>query len=869
MNLFVCCSLKTQNPIRRAGCGLPNGHGTAFQAAFFLALILASWTPLGNIAAAAPVGSAQDSTTDSTTDSAQKAAKQSAQRASEGHTQVAFTQQIRPLLAKRCFQCHGPNEHEAGLRLDLRERATAQLESGSRAIVPGKSAQSELFARVTTQDAFTRMPPEGDALTPEEVGLLRRWIDQGAEYQKHWAFVPPQRPELPQVQDQAWVNNGIDAFVLQRLEQSGLQPNPPASRSVLVRRLYHDLTGLPPTPEQVRQFVEDSSPEAYERLVETLLASPHYGERWARHWLDLVRFAETNSFERDGPKPNAWKYRDYVIRSFNEDKPYDQFIREQLAGDELDEVTIETLTGTGFYRLGIWDDEPADPLQARYDELDGIITTTSQVFLGLTVNCARCHEHKIDPIPQEDYYRMLAFFHGLTPYGTRGNQQSNNQISNLTPEESRRRDQLVEQEKNLQKQVAGLERKGIVKMSGPDQRRTEGPQRAAVLKEKLHRFLSEEDFAKYNQLRDELASVRQQKEALPPREVVLGVAKVYKHPPPTHVLARGNPHAKGKEVQPAFPTLFGSPKPTIPQAAADAKSSGRRRVLAEWIASPENMLTSRVMANRLWQFHFGRGLVRSPNNFGQLGVPPTHPLLLDWLASEFVRRGWSIKEMHRLIVTSKTYRMSSQTQPKALAADPENNLFWRFDMRRLSAEEIRDSVLAVTGELNPTMYGPGIYPKISREVLHGQSRPGAGWGRSSPEQQSRRSVYIHVKRSLVTPLLETFDFPDTDSTCEGRFATTHPGQSLALLNGEFLNEQAEALAKRLDQEIQGEPQDRLRQQVRQALWLTTCRPPQAKEIQRGLKLIRSLQQDDQLDERTALKYFCLVALNQNEFLYLD
>ena len=361
-----------------------------------------------------------------------------------------------PVLAKRCFHCHGPDKAESSLRLNSQKSAFAEADSGLHAIVPGKPDDSELITRISETDESLRMPPEGKPLSKEEIETFRRWIAGGAKWETHWAFQPMKNPAAaPSVRKRTWVANPIDAFILHRLEENHLKPAPPANKIALIRRAYYDLTGLPPTPAQVDAFVNDKSPDAYEKLIDDLLESPHYGEQWGRHWLDLVRFAETNSFERDGVKPNAFRYRDYVIRSFNADKPYDQFLREQLAGDELPEVTTDSIIATGYYRLGLWDDEPADPLLAVYNEFDDIITTTSQVFLGLTVNCARCHDHKIDPIPQADYYSMLAFFHELTPYGTRGDQTSNNQ-TDITPPEVAAQYQALDKQKNeLDRPAAG------------------------------------------------------------------------------------------------------------------------------------------------------------------------------------------------------------------------------------------------------------------------------------------------------------------------------------------------------------------------------------------------------------------------------
>ena len=599
-----------------------------------------------------------------------------------------------------------------------------------------------------------------------------------------WSFRPVTRPALPVVKRSDWARNPIDAFILARLEADGLAPAPPAGKVALLRRAFYDLTGLPPTPADAEAYLADDSPHAFRRLVDRLLSSPQYGERWARHWLDLVRFAETNSFERDTVKPFAWRYRDYVIRALNDDKPYDQFIREQLAGDELDDVTADSIIATGFYRLGAWDDEPTDRLQARYDELDDIVTTTSQVFLGLTVNCARCHDHKLDPIPQKDYYRLLAFFHGVRPYGK---SKKADEGSILTPIPNA-------------KDAWALS----VKESGPQA-------------------------------------------------------------PETFVLIRGNAHSKGKRVEPGFPTVLGAPDPVITRPATNPNSSGRRLALADWIVSATNPLTARVMVNRIWQYHFGRGIVRSPNNFGNVGDRPTHPKLLDWLASEFVARGWRLKAMHRLIMNSNAYRMASTGDAGNLERDPENNGFWRMDMRRLAAEEIRDSILAVNGRLNPKMGGPGVYPIIPASVLAGQSVPGAGWGKSPADERSRRSIYIHAKRSLITPILASFDAADTDSTCPVRFATTQATQALSMLNSAFINEAAAGLAQRLRNEAGDEP----RRQVATALRLALSRQPVEREVERGVKLIASLQTENGMSAEQALNQFCLVVLNLNEFIYLD
>ncbi|MFH5804525.1 PSD1 and planctomycete cytochrome C domain-containing protein [Alienimonas sp. DA493] len=787
-----------------------------------------------------------------------------------------FARDVQPLLARRCLACHGPDDAEGGLMLGSRETALAVTDSGEPAILPGDAAHSPLLARITSDSEWDRMPPEGEPLTEDEVEILRNWIDGGANWEEHWAFEKPEPVDPPAVEatGPAFVRNPIDQFVQARLEAAGLEPNPPADPATLLRRLTFDLTGLPPTPEETAAFVNDDDPRRYERTVDRLLASPRYGEKWGRHWLDLVRYAETNSFERDGEKPNAWKYRDYVIRSFNEDKPYDRFILEQLAGDELPaespEQRAENLTATAFYRLGIWDDEPADPEQAVYDELDDTVRTVAEGVLGLTVGCARCHDHKLDPIPQADYYKMVAVFRDVTPFDNRGRNSGNNQADVTPPEVAEAHRALDVEQARWESKKREIEQKGIAQMSGPDQRATEGDEgaRRRVLRRELHKHLSEQEMADYRETVEHLKGLRARREALPPRETTLAVAKTYApgEIPDTFVLARGSAHgATGDPLEPGVPELFGDDEQFAPAPTADG-SAGRRLAFARWATSPENRLTARVAVNRVWQHHFGRGLVRSSNNFGKLGTPPTHPDLLDWLADRFVAEGWSLKRLHKLIVTSAAYRRSSGPNAVAAAEDPLNDLFWRFDPRRLTAEELRDASLAVTGELNLEMYGPSFYPKLSQEVLAGQSKPGDGWGNSPEEQRARRAIYAYIKRSLIDPALADFDFPETDAACEARFNTVQPAQALALLNGDFTNERAIALAERIQTELPDAPEaDR----VARAVALTTSRPATDAAVQDGQKFLARMRTEFDFSEEKAFELWCLVALNVNSFLYLD
>jgi Protein of unknown function (DUF1549)/Protein of unknown function (DUF1553)/Planctomycete cytochrome C len=798
-----------------------------------------------------------------------------------------FTSQVRPILQASCVSCHSGDRPTGGLRLTSRA-GTLKGGSSGPAVSLARPQESLLLAAVNHKGR--RMPPSGK-LPQAQIDVLTRWVTMGApwpsgpeasleprahpgppqvtpETMKFWSFQPIRHLKPPPVKRKTWVRNPVDAFVLKRLEAAGLAPNPPASRAALIRRAYYDLTGLPPSPEAVQAFLADKAPNAWEKVVDHLLASPRYGEKWGRHWLDLVRYAESNSYERDGTKPNAWRYRDYVIQALNQDKPYNQFIREQLAGDELTPRTPERLIATGYYRLGIWDDEPVDGTQVLYDDLDDIASTTSQVFLGLTINCARCHDHKLDPIPQKDYYRFLAFFAGVHRYGgpDRGTAVRYS-LRSIAPEaeQQKQRAEVAAHEAKVEeneKQIAAIEKRIEADLTPREQELwADESARNPIVQKRVPALLSQEEFDRYGALTQERERLKKFKPSA--LDMALCVTEIGKTPRTTHVLLRGNAHAEGEEVEPGFPSVLAPPKPVI-AVPEYGDTCGRRLALARWIASEENPLSTRVIVNRLWQYHFGRGIVRSPNNFGFQGDKPTHPELLDWLAGELVAHGWRLKPVHRLLMLSATYRMSS-ANPRALAKDPENNLFWRFDMRRLEAEEVRDSLLAVNGSLNLQMGGPSIYPALPAEVLAGQSRPGEGWETSPPDQARRRSVYVFVKRSLVMPIIASFDGAETDLTCPTRFATTQPTQALGMLNSAFVSEQAKVFAGYLRQRAGANPAD----QVRLCLWRTLQRAPTPKEIARGVKLIASLQTEEKLGAEDALAAFCVVAFNLNEFMYLD
>jgi hypothetical protein len=796
-----------------------------------------------------------------------------------------FEKEALPVLEANCIRCHSGNMPKGKLRLDSREGVLKGGKIGP-AVSLDEPDDSNLLAAIRHESL--KMPPDGK-LAAKDVEVLTRWVKAGVpwkpgvvaadkftggggkvteESKNYWAYKPVQRPSVPKVKNNEWVQNPVDAFILAKLEAKGLTPAPPAERAALVRRATYDLIGLPPTPEEVDAFVKDKSPDAYEKLIDRLLASAHYGEKWGRHWLDLVRYAETNGYERDGPKPFVWRYRDYVIKSFNDDKPFDRFVEEQLAGDEIDRDNPDAVIATGYYRLGLWDDEPADPAQARADETDDLVATTAQVFLGMTMNCARCHDHKIDPIPQKDYYALAAFFRDIQPYSNTRNTSSRTNLTDVSPPEKRARyeKELKEREERINELTAAvtkIEDAAIKKMPAEDQRAAEGPDREKVLARKLKEFLTEGEAKEYARLKGELDQLRKKPE--PAEVLALSINHCLVDPPETFVLVRGNPHAPAAKVVPAFPSVLGAGVPTIPAPAKDARSSGRRTVLANWIASKDNPLTARVLANRLWQHHFGVGIVASSNDFGKFGTGPTHPELLDWLASEVVEGSWKLKRMHKLLMLSSAYQMSVKANPDGLRADPANALLWRFNMRRLTAEEVRDSMLAVSGKLNLKTGGPSIYPPIPKEVLAGQSVPGQGWNTSPPEEACRRSVYIHIKRSLLVPLLAQHDQADTDNSCPVRFTTTVPTQALGMLNGAFTNEQAAAFAERLRKEA---PDD-LAAQVRRAARLTTGVVPPDDKVQRDVDFIKELQAKGKLSAAEALKNYCLLMLNTNAFMYLD
>ena len=811
---------------------------------------------------------------------------------------VDFAREIRPIFQERCLACHGSRAQMHGFRLDRRSDAFRGGDSGVPAIVPGNSADSLLLRYVSGRDPEVVMPPEGPPLTGEQVELLRRWIDEGAVWPQeenpsesqhgvndHWAFQPVSAPALPTVEAKDWVRNPIDAFVLEKLEAKGWKPSPAAEPHQLLRRLYLNLIGLPPNLAEQASFLKDPSEAAYKATIDDLLARPAYGERWARHWLDLVRYAESNGYERDRAKPHVWKYRDYVIRSFNRDKPFDRFVLEQLAGDELPDASAETLIATGYFRLGPWDDEPADPETDRFDQLDDIVSTTSQVFLGLTLGCARCHNHKFDPLTARDYYSMVAVFNGLqrprdyrteldlpigTPRQLEQYRATSRRIERLQEELDRSR--AILRRNFLESGRSNLPALAVQAFLARDPSR----------KQKGLRLIFEKQLAEEVERAPVPEAVRKQLEAVEREIRALEADRIdlprgyFMHepdpsPPATHLLIRGSAANPGPEVTPAYPAILSD---TDFRPEPRNRSSGRRLALARWLVDPRNPLTARVIVNRIWQKHFGFGLVRSASDFGMRGEKPTHPQLLDWLAHWFVREGWSFKKLHRLILSSNSYRMSRKWNPHYGEEDPENRLLWRMPRVRLEVEAIRDSVLAVSGRLNRRMYGPSMHPIISRAALEGHSDPDTVWKPSAEEEdRSRRTIYVFLKRSLVVPILEVLDLCDTTKTASRRMTTSVAPQALALFNGEFVNRQARYLAARLENEVGTDPE----KQVDRAYNLALARPPSQAEKGNLLAFLRR-EADNQVRQqdivpanarRGALREMCRVILNLNEFVYPD
>lgn len=761
---------------------------------------------------------------------------------------VDFSKDIRPIFVRSCWKCHGAEKAKGGLRLDDAKAALAGGNSGV-VIIPGpKAAESKLLQLVAGLDAELKMPPDGPALSGGEVGKLRAWIEQGAKYgsnvqteagaklSSHWSFQPIKETAIPQVRNSQPLRNPIDNYILARLEKEGVTPSPEADRHTLLRRLCLDLTGLPPTLAQIDEFIGDLEPGAYDRLVDRLLASPHYGERWARHWLDAARYADSDGYEKDTGRPWAWRYRDWVIQAINSDMPYDRFVVEQLAGDLLPDATQEARLATGFHRNTLTNQEGGvDPEQYRVEQVIDRVNTTGKVFLGLTVGCAQCHDHKYDPISQREYYQFFSFFNSdvekdieATLPGEReryeiAKNEHEAKQSELKAAVEERRTALVELQTKWE---TGLVVAELRKLPAPvrDALLIEPDKRNEAQKKAIADHFAAQD-AEYKKrikaLQDHAGKAPHLSQA---PTIALGPARA------TNVMIRGDFLRPGVAVLPG--TLA-----VLPPLRIDAPS---RLDLARWIVDPANPLTRRVLANWLWQHHFGRGLVTTPEDFGTQGEKPSHPELLDWLAGEVSRRGWSLKQMHRLIVTSATYRQSSAHRPELRERDPLNNWLARQNRLRLEGEIVRDVALASSGLLNCKIGGPSVRPPQPEGISDLTYAGSARWVESKGPDRYRRGMYIWFQRTSPFPMLMNFDAPESNVCVVRRERSNTPLQALTLMNDVVFVECAQALGKRLANEP-GSLAERLALGVK----LVLGRPPTAAEIDRlsrwhgdALKLVK-------------------------------
>jgi hypothetical protein len=685
-----------------------------------------------------------------------------------------------------------------------------------------------------------------------------------------WAFKPVRRVAAPDV---ASSSSAIDAFLLEKLNARSLSFAPVADRPILLRRVTFDLTGLPPTPDELHAFLADNSPNAFEKVVDRLLSSPAFGERQALPWLDVVRFAETDGFKADDKRPHAWRYRDYAIRSFNSDKPFDRFIKEQLAGDELYLGDIDALIATGFLRHYPDEYNAVNLEQRRQEILNDITDTTGHAFLGITLGCAKCHDHKFDPIPQEDYYRIQAFFSGwkevdapLLASNDRANFEKRlRDWEKKTAEVRKQLDEMERphREKFSQKRRGRFPEEYAKLLDIPESQRTPVEQQIAVMVAKqvyaddkaMFNGMKPAEKEKWESLKKKLVEAGPKPE---PPAVAMAFTDLGREVAPTHLLKRGNWSRKDNEIRPGFLSAFDDREAKV-TPPAKSTTSGRRTALAEWVADAKNPLTARVIVNRIWMQHFGRGIVDSPGDFGSQGEKPTHPELLDWLASDFVENGWSLKKLHRQIVLSRAYQQGSAFNAEAAKIDPGNDLLWRMDRRRLDGESLRDAILCVAGTLNPKAAGPSILPELPAEV-----KAGTWTVTADAAERNRRSIYVFVKRNLRYPLFAAFDAPDRNEACSRRFQTTTAPQALMLLNEKLYADKGRRFAERITAEV-GSDSDR---QIERAYLLAFTRQPTSEE-RTSAKQFLSAQAKKAGGAKEALADFCHALLNLNEFVYVD
>src|ERR1043166_4329703 len=816
-------------------------------------------------------------------------------RADDSTATRYFTEKVKPLLDSRCISCHGPDEGKGGLPLDS---PAALLKGGDNgpALVPGKPSESLLLQAVMHSKKDLEMPPK-DKLTTNDIAVLKRWIEDGAPWPAAaanlasvvvakpgerigdawhdsrnpivrifggqrldlWSLKPVQRVEPPSVKNKKFRRSPIDNFVVAKLEASKLQPASEADKPPLARRLYFDLTGLPPTPEEMNAFLSDKRRDAYERLVDKLLASPRYGEHQARLWMDVIRYSDSNGFDWDEFRPKAWRFRDYLIRSFNSDKPFDQLIREQLAGDELidgapkNEAEQDALIATGYLRMGPQDNSAGafnEQDRSRAELLADLTETTSSAFLGLTMSCNRCHDHKYDPLSQADHYRMRAFFEPVKfaddlPLDVSTEQEAiraqNKALDEKLKPLQEQRDALLEgaKKKLRDEKAAKLSAEDRALLEVPKEKRTNDlKDKIAALEKKIEpkdkevqSALSDEQKKQNTGLTKQIDELKKQKRAF---TLALLMTDNAEKVGVTKILFQGNHKDPRDPVVPGFISAL-DPNPAEIHKPRNAKTTGRRLTLADWITSTNNPLTARVFVNRIWQQHFGKGLVATPNDFGLAGARPTHPELLDWLASEFMHEAWSVKKLHRLIVTSATYREASMVESRRskVERDSENSLLSHQNIRRLSAEQLRDALLAVSGTLQLNHNGgPPIWPDLPAEIL--QANPAflddnaektKAWYPSPKTNQNVRSVYLIQKKTVRVPFMETFDLPENSISCGRRTESIVAPQALSLLNSSLSVEAARALAARVEKEAGSD----VAKQVERAFLLSLQRAPDKDE----------------------------------------
>jgi hypothetical protein len=779
-----------------------------------------------------------------------------------------FETQVRPLLAENCFSCHGEKKQKGDLRLDSRAAILKGGKNGA-VLTPGIPSKSKLIVAVGYQDEDLQMPPD-DPLPADQVELLARWVQMGApwpveepsavpatrskqrkitdEDRAFWSFQPLKDSAVPPIEG-TWARNPIDHFILAKLKQERLTPAPEADRAALIRRVTFDLHGLPPTAEEVDAFVNDPSPKAYENLVDRLLASPRYGEHWARHWFDIVRYAESDGYKQDAYRSNAWPYRDYVIKSFNNDKPYDRFVTEQLAGDEIAPDDPEVIVATGYLRAGMYEYNARHVRRQWEVILTEVTDVTGDAFLGLSMQCARCHNHKFDPILQTDYFRLQAFFAPMLP---------RQDILLGSPEQKAA---WLEKAAPIRAQIDAIEQPLLrkagdkrIEVFPPDIRVMyhKSPAQRAPLEEQLVQLAARQfnddteiaklkptgaDGPKLEALRAQLVALEEER----PAAVVTGLVVTDVGPVAPPTLIPGDP--KKQSIKPGYPTVMEQlPLPPL-EIAPTATSTGRRTALAKWITDPRNPLTTRVIVNRIWQYHFGRGIVGTSGDFGKLGDRPTHPELLDWLALRFVEQGWSFKAMHRMILLSATYRQTALRPPPEIAKmrDPENRWLWRFNTRRLDAEQIRDAMLAVSGDLDATAAGPSAEPT-----------------------SNRRSVYLKMLRNARDPLLDVFDLAEPFGSIPNRNITTTANQALLMMNGAVPLKRAADFAERLTK-LGLSDRSAI---VEEAYRLAYARTPRDDERTAAIQFLGGNAPMPAKADK-ALVDFCHVLMNSSEFLFVD